>query len=135
MPRKQIQTIAILYGEAVNRLKQTWLRFKRGPQCAEQSPVLVGGPEIRRLVLGLCELLVFRVLVLFRNIVRRLLRVKPERHPGEIALWVSVNHDHAVALPGQHPGEIEGRCRLAHPALVIENRDELGHGDLLGSGR
>ena len=40
---------------------------------------------------------------------------------------VEIDHEHPIADVGQAGGEIDGGGRLAHPALLIRNRDDLAH--------
>src|SRR6185503_9089769 len=53
-------------------------------------------------------------------------RVDALRH-GEVALWVHVDAEDAVALLGEGDGQVQGRRRLGDAALLICEGDDLGH--------
>ncbi len=51
--------------------------------------------------------------------------VDPLRH-GQVALWVHVDAQHAVALLGERRREVERRGRLGDAALLVGEGDDLG---------
>ena len=50
------------------------------------------------------------------------LLVHPATHGG-VALWIKVDHQHALADFGESGGEVDGGGGLADPAFLVENGD------------
>ena len=56
------------------------------------------------------------------------------RAHGGVALWVQIDHEHALPELGQAGGQVDGGGGLAHPTLLIGNTKYFGHGFLFESG-
>ena len=48
-------------------------------------------------------------------------------------MWIAVDQEYLLLRDSEARGEIDSRCGLAYPALLIRDCDDFGHLGLVGS--